>query len=173
MTTRFDATWLPINTRYGWDGTEKNGPINYGSGEYGHIYKALWLSDTTSAKSKWYEEYSSASPESLREIRKISINIFHIIEWYTKWNNNSSVGIRQLYTDNGATISSDDVLWYLRYENIRGIARLLDEQRYSSGIIQISPHYWEKDIPKWTLPHSLVRAIKKAIDGLHPIRENI
>lgn len=167
MSTHIDPTWLPSSSRTPWDGTRENGPIDYGNGAYGHTYRSDSVFDNkTPGSTKWYEIGSSIWTQSLRELRDVSINIFHIVDGYTKWREAISKWITQTYIDDRIRITSDDVLWFLRYENIHSIAWLLNESRYTSGIIQTHLHHGQKYIDPWVLPHALIRAIKKAIDDL-------
>lgn len=172
MSTQLDHTWLPSSSRNPWDGTRENGPIDYGNGAYGHTYRSDSLFDSTlSLHARWYEEGGFVLSELWRKLRDISINIFHIVDGYTKWRASASQWILQIYADEKIKITSDDVLWFLRYEDTSSLASLLNESRYSSGVIQTYPRHGQKYIEPWVLPHTLIRAIKKSIDELQSIKK--
>ncbi len=156
MPTQLDNTWLPPETRIGWDGNVKWWPFDYGSGEYysprtdSKVFNGKDF-DTIIANYHGYE---------------YSTNIRAIIEHYEVWAKQNIKELQKI-TDGKNNITIDDLLWYLRYEKQENISRILGENivHYHWPIIRL-PSKFRPLVEAWHISHTLMHTIKKSIDEL-------
>lgn len=105
--------------------------------------------------------------EIQRSIGRVSINIERIIREYALWQQKPPSTKLQKFTDGKECINIDELLWYLRYENLKTIAALLHED--GKHPIKLQTHIGKKNeasggIPDSSIPHKLLRDIKQALD---------
>jgi hypothetical protein len=159
MPTQLDDTWLPSEARVGWDGTLANWPLDYGSGEYRNL-STLW------EKNIWAEWGTmSGRISTYGNLITHSDNIRMIREQYERWSWQNTKEIQKL-TDGKHTITIDDILWYLRYENIKSIKALLWETNSKNENIFHLPSFNKRVVTNWTVSHRLLHWIQKAIEEI-------
>lgn len=172
MPTQLDNTWLPPETRTGWDGSDVWWPFDYGSWEYNRsrIGEKIFNGKEFDRVSWNYWGY------------EYSINIRILIEHYETWAKKSieephetwakkNIEEPQKITDGKNTITLDALLWYLRYEKKTMVAELLWENiaHYSWPIIKL-PSKLHPLGEIGVISHTLMKAIKKSINELDIIK---
>ncbi len=159
MPNQLISTWLPPETRIGWDGTQEKWPIDYGSGEYRNL-GMYW------EKNPWADWITMSYRISMYwNIFPHSENIRTIREYYEFWSMQKTKELQKL-TDGKNTITIDDVLWYLRYENLKNIQELLWETSTKNDKILQVPSWINNQIQNWKISHRLLHLIQKSIEKI-------
>lgn len=161
MPTQLDDTWLPPETRIDWDENPECWPFDYGSViNPKFISSGVVFNGRNDEKYNWiYNRYS------------YSENIWKLIEYYETWASQKRKELQKI-SDENETITIDELLWFLRYEKRTIVAEILGEKgkHYKKPFINI-PYDADKHKDNiGVIPHTLMKAIKKALENLNTVQ---